>query len=75
MVHVMVVKCVATVLKIVVVVQWNPHVEMEHVMVQKIVTHVVQIVALVAHFHQRVAMANAMAMRIAQTVLKIVAPI
>ena len=75
MVHVMVVKCVATVLKIVVVVQWNPHVAMANVMVQKTVIHVVLTVVLVAHSHQPVATDNVMEMRIARHVLKIVAPI
>jgi hypothetical protein len=61
--------------KTVVLVKQNRHVGMEHVMVLKTVIHVGLTVALVAHFHQRVATDNAMAMRIAQTVLKIVAPI
>ena len=69
----MVVKCVVTVLKTAVIVQWNQHVAMANVMAQKTVIHVGLTVALVAHFHQPVATANAMAMRIAQTVLKIVA--
>jgi hypothetical protein len=75
MVHAMDQKIVQIVIKTAAIVQWNPHVAMANVMVQKTVTHVVQIVALVTHFHQLAATANAMAMRIAQTVLKIVAPI
>jgi hypothetical protein len=42
-------------------------------MVAKHVKHVALIVGLVTHFHQPVATVNAMAMRIAQHVLKIVA--
>ena len=44
-------------------------------MVAKHVKHVALIVGLVTHFHQPVGMVYVMAMRIAQHVLKIVAPI
>jgi hypothetical protein len=48
---------------------------MANVMVPKTVIHVGLTVVLVAHFHQLVVMVYAMAMRIAQIVLKIVVPI
>ncbi len=75
MVYVMVQKTVCRVIRIVDSVRQNHPVGMEHVMVLKIVGLVLKIVALVTHFHQLVATANAMAMRIVRIVLKIVVPI
>ena len=73
--HVMVQKIAQHVTKTVDIVPWNHPVGMVNVMAQKTVTHVGLTVALVTHFHQPVEMVYVTATRIAQTVLKIVAPI